>query len=154
MREARAGAHVCTSTSDVRYDLGALCGGVSLLLPAPERLSGCCTPLRAPSRRLLCGHPQRTPSSSPQEGGDLKEPGVTRAFARASPPPSFPAPRTGRPPGPRPAAPATFRRPLSQRRRLSFPAPGDWGRFLFRSCLGNLWPLFCPLSWAGLPQQS
>ena len=27
MREARAGAHVCTSTSDVRCDLGALWGG-------------------------------------------------------------------------------------------------------------------------------
>ena len=57
-----------------------------------ECLAGCCTSAPGPrTTAYSAGTLGCTPSSSSQEGQDLKVKwGVTRAFARALPPPSFP----------------------------------------------------------------
>lgn len=131
-----------------------LCGGKSPSSCLPlERLSGCCTSLRAPPRRLLRRHPQCTPSSSPQEGGDLKETGVTRAFAQALPPPSFPPSSHWPPSRPPPHSPCYVpmssqsqqHRPFLPRSRrlgkVSFPfLPGEPVATILSPLLGRLAP--------------
>ena len=143
-----AEAHFC------RVCIGAVvfCGvEVSLLLPAawvPRwvlHLSSGATYSR-PLRR----YPQMRSLLVPAgRSGPESKLGATRAFARALPPPHFLPPRTSHPPGPRLAAPATS--PQSQQHRPFLPAPRGRRRFLFLPWLGDGWPLFSPLSWAGLP---
>lgn len=142
------GAHFC------RVCIGAVvfCGvEVSLLLPGawvPRwvlHLSSGATysrPLRRyPQMRSLLILSGRSGPESKLE--------ATRAFARALPPPHFLPPRTSHPPGPRLAVPATS--PQSQQHRPFLPPPRGRRRFLFLPWLGQRWPLFCPVSWAGLP---
>ena len=120
-----------------------------------ECLAGCRTSPPGPRTTAYCaGTLGCTPSSSPQEGQDPKiNWGVTRAFARALPPPSCP-PSPHWPPS-RPPSRSLLRSPCPLcRSSIALTFPGDRGRFLFRSCLGNLWPLFCPLSWARLPHRT